>query len=586
MIKSRIIIIAIFLTLLAVPVAALASNITNAQWFGTIPITNNSTAAANVATIANISTPDLIAGNYLNAGANNTAMRNSSGADVAFMPGYSDNVWVMWVPTIGANSILSYILYTANSTGGDIRYFPGSTGMNSGDPANMEPGDNFTIEISCFVNMANTDNGSIVVKEDAFIIDTINTENITVIIEDTRFEGTDDTSKDIDGPNTILRYQTFTAQNTMGISKVWIYAHKDGTPGTVTMEIMLADGEHKPTGGVLSTGTSNGNDWEVTSAWREFDMSYMTATGGLEYCLVASSTGTEAEWRAENGGSYTSGTGGFSSDDGSSWSVSALDFMFRIDSGTRLYAPKPSGDYIIIVTSNSTHVELFVDAIEIDNATLFGGLPSGVPDNANDWIVSYNATAPYILHHKQWVGGNLVQYIEWEYGATFTDLSGNGNDATPSFRTANSDPNVSANMTAFSPVAEAKAPDFVLAIPPPFISAAALTGNITGTFNTTPAAGTFPLAGVITAVADATDTPAQIPLLIIAAIVILAASLTMSTLLREKGVGSLIVKIIVITAVMGVFIAMQNFCIDLWMLVVFLILSVAMAMGSRQLGWT
>ncbi|GAH14409.1 unnamed protein product, partial [marine sediment metagenome] len=131
----------------------------------------------------------------------------------------------------------------------------------------------------------------------------------------------------------------------------------------------------------------------------------------------------------------------------------------------------------------------------------------------------------------------------------------------------------------------AKAPDYVLGEAPAFIDPG-ITGNLTSTFTTTPQTGAFPLAGVITAVAEATETPAQLPLLIIALFTILAISLAVSAAIRRYGSGSLIVKILVITAVMGIFIALRNFGIDFWMLIVFLVISIAIAFASKQLGWT
>jgi len=111
----------------------------------------------------------LIAGQYLNATANNTVMRNSSGADVPFMPGYTDaNLWSMWVPSIGANSYLTYILYTANSTGGLIRYFPGAGGMTTTDNASLELSDNFTIEQKGWVDTDAGADKNLVYKENAF----------------------------------------------------------------------------------------------------------------------------------------------------------------------------------------------------------------------------------------------------------------------------------------------------------------------------------------------------------------------------------------------------------------------------------
>jgi len=90
---------------------------------------------------------------------------------------------------------------------------------------------------------------------------------------------------------------------------------------------------------------------------------------------------------------------------------------------------------------------------------------------------------------------------------------------------------------------------------------------------------------VIIAVANATGTPEQIPLLIIAAFVILAASLSMSSIMRRYGSGTLIVKTITIIAFMAIFIALKNFAIDFWMLCVFLVIAVAMMMASRHATW-
>ena len=139
MIRIKVLIFALLFAILGSPLTAIASNISNALYYGTIVISNNSTATTNVATVANISTTNLISGGYLNATANNTVMRNSSGADVPFQPGFTDaNLWSMWVPSMGADSYLTYLLYTDNSFNGEIRYFPGATGMTTSDSAGLE----------------------------------------------------------------------------------------------------------------------------------------------------------------------------------------------------------------------------------------------------------------------------------------------------------------------------------------------------------------------------------------------------------------------------------------------------------------
>jgi hypothetical protein len=205
-----------------------------------------------------------------------------------------------------------------------------------------------------------------------------------------------------------------------------------------------------------------------------------------------------------------------------------------------------------------------------------------VPDNANNWAFVENESAMYLVDQEVTIGGSQAQYIQWEYNSVFTDQSVNSNDATPTFRAASSDADVSANMTGFIPISEATAPDYALDASVPFIGS---TPNITSNFTTIPATGTFPLATVIASVANATGTPPQLPLLIIACFTILAGSLSMSYIMRKHGSGAIIVKIITITALMGIFVALRNFGIDFWLIVLFLILATAFAMGSRQIGW-
>jgi len=87
---------------------------------------------------------------------------------------------------------------------------------------------------------------------------------------------------------------------------------------------------------------------------------------------------------------------------------------------------------------------------------------SGVPDNANDYISFTNGVMPYVEYQEITIGGVQKQYVDWEYGSTFTDSSGSGHWATPTFRTVTSDLNVTAAMTGLFPVTEAKTSAFTL----------------------------------------------------------------------------------------------------------------------------
>jgi len=165
--KIRILLVGFLLiTTALIGTVALASDITGAIYKLGITISNNSTLANNVAVTANISSSGLIAGHFMNSSGNNTVMLDAGDADAVFMPGHNVNPWCMWVPIIGADSYLNYDLYTAESTGGDIAYFPGAGGMSVSDDATLELGNAFNTEGGGYIDIDS--NGDVVSKFGAF----------------------------------------------------------------------------------------------------------------------------------------------------------------------------------------------------------------------------------------------------------------------------------------------------------------------------------------------------------------------------------------------------------------------------------
>lgn len=73
---------------------------------------------------------------------------------------------------------------------------------------------------------------------------------------------------------------------------------------------------------------------------------------------------------------------------------------------------------------------------------------NAVTNNGNNWAFLQNGVMPYMEYQKIWVGGNLRQHITYQYTATFTDQSGNGQDATPTWPTTSSDADVSAVLSS------------------------------------------------------------------------------------------------------------------------------------------
>jgi len=135
---------------------------------------------------------------------------------------------------------------------------------------------------------------------------------------------------------TTWRFQTFTPDTTHNISSVKLKGYKDGLPGTLTVSIRATSGG-EPTGGDLVSGTYNGDSLSSSSpgAWFEITMtgSSPTLTASSQYAIVVRGANAENNslmWRINIGGSYTGGTGGLSTDSGSSWTIlSSYDAMFE-----------------------------------------------------------------------------------------------------------------------------------------------------------------------------------------------------------------------------------------------------------------
>lgn len=619
--KKRILIFTLILVFLATPVIALASDISGAKWYGLVTISNNDTLATNVATTGDISTENFIAGGFLNASVNNTVVRNSSGADVKFQPGYTDaNLWCFWVPIINQNSYLTYILYTANSSGGEFRYFPGAGGMVTLDHQTLELGDNWTIEQKGWVDTSYSVNKNLVHKPQAIRIYISATGNITAIIgeEEVFYSSTSDGELykgGVDYPTvqTAAVGAATADAHFENVGQAWVdpnyHIYRDGfffdtssipDAATVFAATLSLYGYSDGADTDFDVTTINGTDLndplvnadygdilDDTVSWGSLNTAAWITTGynnielnAIGRANINKAGVTKLALRSSRDISATQPTGNeyvgiWMTEEEGTDKDPMLTVMYSWGAVTA--SGIESGEYTVTTTANVTHLH-----IEVDGVTDLSPLTANMTNNNEDWTFVENDSMLYLEYQEITINGTQVQYIEWEYDAVFHDLSAFSNNATPSFRGVSSDLDVTANMTAFLAIAEARAPDYVLGKAPPFITS---TPNITGNFTTVPPVEGFPLAGVIAAVAGATGTPAQLPLLIIAVFVILAASLSMSATMRKYGSGTLIVKVIVITALCGIFIALKNFGIDFWMLVVFLVIATSLMMASRQIGW-
>ena len=123
-----------------------------------------------------------------------------------------------------------------------------------------------------------------------------------------------------------------------------------------------------------------------------------------------------------------------------------------------------SGDHTVKVSSDATNVKIYWDSV-LANGTGIAGKADVLRTAALAQPASLNkdmvaaAVMPYMSTFKVWVSGVLIQSLAWNYDAAapyeFTDLSGNGNTAIPTFRTTSSDADVAATMLNFTPLSQA-----------------------------------------------------------------------------------------------------------------------------------
>ena len=137
--------VALAVLLLASP--AMASVVSSALYNGKIRVTNssNSTVTATAVNLT-LNSGDFIDNCYCNSTMTDIAIQ-INGADTAFMPGYDDAEWYVYVSSIDAIQNVDYDLYSSNATGGDIVYIPGSSGMIVSDAPNMELKDSFEWDV-------------------------------------------------------------------------------------------------------------------------------------------------------------------------------------------------------------------------------------------------------------------------------------------------------------------------------------------------------------------------------------------------------------------------------------------------------
>lgn len=356
--------------------------------------------------------------------------------------------------------------------------------------------------------------------------------------------------------------QTFTVASDVLVGSIEVRGSKDNSPGDMTLAIRATSGG-LATGSDLTSGTLTEADMSAGVDWNGANVTApIQLQAGTVYAIVV---------RCPSGGGInrfllkyrepglaSNGQRIYSADSGSSWTADSGN-----DSAYRLKTPMG--------------MSVYIDG-EFEGAT--GPTHIVVPDNDNDIVFFTDDVMPYVEYAEISVGGVQAGYWSWEYGETFTDQSGNGNTATPSFRTASSDADVSASLVRFAPISTAKAPSYSVSSPSDFYSENITTESEFTTSNIT--ASGVPGESIIDDVADSSGTPSIWLWGIIGGFTIALSGLAISWMERQfgGGGGTLLLRFGVVTVLIGLFVAFDIY--DFWMMALFIMIALMPLVASRH----
>jgi hypothetical protein len=397
---------------------------------------------------------------------------------------------------------------------------------------------------------------------------------------------TEDEGYTFDGENDSIAVTHHASQllTTGGTIEAWIKPATVGEPGLIVDKSSNFNGVN---GYAFGLSSSDDNAYFIINSgtFRKTAYGAIISGDGNWYHVVATWDNTGYTTIYVNGSQ--SGTPGISADPAGITTTNALTIGNRstatdrtfdgVIGDVRLYSYPLSSDDVLR-NYNATKTRYGHDGDIYTYSTL-----ETVPDNANDLVIAPAAVMPYMQYAEVYAGEVQTGYWEWKYDTTFTDLSGNGNDATPSFRTTSSDADVSAELISFLPISTAIAPAYTISGAPDFI-----TGNITTSGNFTSGAvgaGGPPGFSLVDDAATSGGTPNIWLWGLLGGLTIAMTGLFLTWMEKNygSGTGSLLLRMGIAIFVYGLLIAFDKF--DFWMLVMYLFIAIAPAMASRHVDW-
>jgi len=216
--------------------------------------------------------------------------------------------------------------------------------------------------------------------------------------------------------------QSFTTLSSYSATSVKLLMYKFGTPGIVTVSI-YASSAGKPTGNSLATGTTDGDTLTTNSAgeWREITFSApYSLSNATMYCIVVSTTPSGGNGVAIKGRNsaplYSGGTGLWSNDAGSSWSIlSGVDLFFEMYGGvsgpSTPTLDSPTEDATGIYLNKDWLLQMMWDDADAEDISLY---TVWFYDPNVGWMEQTDRSRYSIVGYFMWLGYTL------EYDTTYS----------------------------------------------------------------------------------------------------------------------------------------------------------------------
>jgi len=121
------------------------------------------------------------------------------------------------------------------------------------------------------------------------------------------------------------------------ITSLKMLVHKAGSPGIITFELKDVDSNNKPTGSVLTSGTTDGDTLTTNTdgEWRKITLTPYILSAGTRYAIVIYSASSGFVLCGNSTPSnYTEGELWYSTDSGSTWGLSVSSLAIFEEYGT------------------------------------------------------------------------------------------------------------------------------------------------------------------------------------------------------------------------------------------------------------